>query len=388
MYIIFFNMQVLKTNLRSNVLKKYICFIVSRLKHILPMLFLMAGLTLTGQETEVIEKNIVPNGSFENHRKKSESIRQAIPWTQIASVDYYQNPVAKDTGYQKGGHTGDCFIGLRYQKRYKEFAQVRLAEALHRGTVYEFEMYVRMAYWSNAMLRSFGVLISKGGYHGQGDAVRGNMIDTICKKGGLVNNYQWFKIAGKYKADGGEKYITIGNFSPNINKDVPRIDILKRGFKEAYYFVDDVKLVKAKGEKVAVEYVSSIRQGEEDSVLTVKKDIQVGEKVTLKNIVFDEGKYYLLPESYVELNKLAQYLLRNPHMSIQINGHSDNTGSKKKNQKLSEQRAREVFEYLIKKGVQNKMLFKGYGSELPIASNETEEGRIKNRRVEFEIIKK
>jgi outer membrane protein OmpA-like peptidoglycan-associated protein len=133
--------------------------------------------------------------------------------------------------------------------------------------------------------------------------------------------------------------------------------------------------------------VGSIKPNEEDSVLTVKKDIKVGEKVALKNIFFENGKYYLLPESYMELNKLAQYLIRNPQMQIQINGHSDNSGSRNKNQRLSELRAREVFEYLIKKGVQNKMYFKGYGSSQPVASNDTDEGMQKNRRVEFEIIK-
>ena len=74
-------------------------------------------------------------------------------------------------------------------------------------------------------------------------------------------------------------------------------------------------------------------------------------------------------------------------MEVRINGHSDNEGSKNKNQKLSEQRAREVFEYLIKKGVQNKLYFKGFGSTMPVASNDNEIDRAKNRRVEFEIIK-
>jgi outer membrane protein OmpA-like peptidoglycan-associated protein len=355
--------------------------------------FLMLCFTVPGllkaQTITPVQKNLVPNGSFENYRKKSGSIKQAIPWTQNGSVDFYQSPVGEDTCHIRGGYYSDCYIGLRFQKRYKEFAQVKLAEALHRGTVYDFEMHVRLAYWSNALLKSIGVLISKGGYHGQGDAVKANIVDSICKKGGFVNNYQWFTIKGKYKADGGEKYLTVGNFFPKVEKDLIRINIFKFGFREAYYFIDEISLYKAKEaeEKVAVEYVGSIKPNEEDSVLTVKKDIKVGEKVALKNIFFENGKYYLLPESYLELNKLAQYLIRNPHMQIQINGHSDNTGSRNKNQRLSELRAREVFEYLIKKGVQNKMYFKGYGSSQPVASNDTDEGQQKNRRVEFEIIK-
>ena len=215
------------------------------------------------------------------------------------------------------------------------------------------------------------------------------IIDSICKKGSFINGYQWFKISGKYQAEGGEKYITIGNFEPNVKKDMVRMNIFKLGFKEAYYFIDDISLIKAKEvvEKVKVEIVGSFIANEEDSVLEVKNNIKVGEKVVLKNIFFENGRYYILPESFSELNKLAQYLIRHPNMEIQINGHSDNTGSKSKNQRLSEQRAREVFEFLIKKGVQNKIYFKGYGSSLPIASNETDDGKAKNRRVEFEIIK-
>ena len=337
---------------------------------------------------EPIQKNIVPNGSFENFRKKTGNIKQAIPWQQIASVDFYQEPLKEDTGTHRGAFTGSCYAGLRFQKRYKEFVQVRLAEAMHRGTSYNFEMHMRLAYWSNAILKSLGVLISKGGYHGQGDAVRSCIIDSVCKKGGFINNYQWFKISGRYKADGGEKYITIGNFNAKVEKDIVRINIFKFGFKEAYYFVDEISIFKAKEpeEKVAIEYVGSFK-AEEDSVLDVSKDVKVGSKIALKNIFFELGHYYLLPESYIELNKLAQYLIRHPQMEIQINGHSDNSGFKFKNQKISEQRAREVFEYLIKKGVQNKMYFKGYGSSMPIANNDTDEGKAKNRRVEFEIIK-
>ena len=342
------------------------------------------------QQIPEVVKNLVPNGGFENYRKKSGNIRQAIPWQGIASVDYYQQPLINDTSVQKGARTGACYAGLRFQKKYKEFIQVKLADALHRGTTYEFEMYIRLAFWSNTSLKSFGALFSKAGYKSQGDVIKSSVIDSVCKKGGFINGYQWFKISGKYLADGGEKYLTIGNFTAKVKNDIVRMNKFKFGFKEAYYFVDDILLVKAKEviEKVKVEIVGSFSANEDtDSVLVVKNNIKVGEKVTLKNIFFENGRYYILPESFPELNKLAQYLIRNPSMEVQINGHSDNSGSKNKNQRLSEQRAREVFEYLIKKGVQNKLYFKGFGSSMPIASNETDDGMAKNRRVEFEIIK-
>ncbi len=354
-------------------------------------LFLYLPICLIAQASSEVVKNLVPNGSFENYRKKSGNIRQAIPWQGIASVDYYQQPLSNDTAIQKGARTGSCYAGLRFQKKYKEFLQVKLADALHRGTTYEFEMYIRLAFWSNTSLKGFGALFTKAGYKSQGDAVKSCIIDSVSKKGSFINGYQWFKISGKYLADGGEKYLTIGNFTAKVKNDIVRMNKFKFGFKEAYYFIDDVSLIKAKEivEKVKVEIVGSFNLNNEDndSVLVVKNNIKVGEKVTLKNIFFENGRYYILPESFPELNKLGQYLIRNPMMEVQINGHSDNSGSKNKNQRLSEQRAREVFEYLIKKGVQNKLYFKGFGSSIPIAPNETDEGKAKNRRVEFEIIK-
>ncbi len=353
------------------------------------LICLAFGNHLIAQQPVEIQKNIVPNGSFENYRKKSGSIKQAIPWQQIASVDFYQEPLSNDTSVKKGAYSGTCYAGLRFQKKYKEFLQVKLAEPLRRGSMYEFNMYIRLAYWSNAGLKSFGALFTKAGYKSQGDVLRAALIDSVVKKGSFIDNYQWFKISGKYLADGGEKYVTIGNFNASVKKDMVRLNVFKFGFKEAYYFIDDISLVRAKEavEKVKVEIVGSFSVDDQDSVLEVKNNIKVGEKIQLKNIFFENGRFYLLPESYTELNKLAQYLIRNPQMEVQINGHSDNSGSRSKNQKLSELRAREVFEYLIKKGVQNKLYFKGYGSSLPIAGNDTDIDRAKNRRVEFEIIK-
>ncbi|MCX7728145.1 MAG: OmpA family protein [Bacteroidia bacterium] len=342
-------------------------------------------------------KNLVPNGSFENFKKKSGSIKSAIPWTQIASVDYYQKPLDNDTTKERGALDGDCYIGLRFQKHYKEFAVVKLVEPLKYKHLYYFEMHIRLAYWSNAILKSFGVLFNKTGYKNQKDVDKAFMIDTINIKNGLNNYYRWIKISGYYKAYGGEKYLTIGNFSADIKKDLMRLNFLKYGFRvfgflEAYYFVDNVKLIPVKEpeEQLEIEIVGSVyvaKNNQQDSIKSIKENLQAGDKIVLKNIYFDEGKSYLLPESYQELNKVAKYLMQHPNWIVQINGHSDNTGSKRKNMKLSEERAKAVFMYLIEKGVQNKMYFKGFGDTMPIGNNNTIEGRIKNRRVEIEILK-
>ncbi|MFN6037972.1 MAG: OmpA family protein, partial [Bacteroidota bacterium] len=185
----------------------------------------------------------------------------------------------------------------------------------------------------------------------------------------------------------GERYVTIGNFSMNVKKDLRRINIFRRGFKEAYYFIDDVSLKWIKPiDNIPVEWVGSFFN-DTTKALDIKKEIKAGEKYPLPNIKFEKGHFFITPESMHELNRLAQFLFKHPEIVIQINGHSDNTGSKSKNVKISEQRARQVFEYLITRGVQNKMYFKGFGGEFPIDSNDDEFGKARNRRVEFEIIK-
>jgi outer membrane protein OmpA-like peptidoglycan-associated protein len=117
--------------------------------------------------------------------------------------------------------------------------------------------------------------------------------------------------------------------------------------------------------------------------------IEVGAKVILRNIFFDFNKATLKPESYVELENVVKLLQNNENLRIEISGHTDNVGSAKYNQKLSESRAAAVVDYLIIRGISGSRLeFKGYGLEQPITSNTTDEGRAQNRRVEFKILSK
>jgi outer membrane protein OmpA-like peptidoglycan-associated protein len=114
---------------------------------------------------------------------------------------------------------------------------------------------------------------------------------------------------------------------------------------------------------------------------------KVGESVVLKNIFFDTDKYDLKNTSQIELDRLVTLLNRFSNLKIEIGGHTDNVGSVSANQTLSRNRAKEVMQYLISKGIAaSRLTFKGYGESKPIASNETEAGRALNRRTEFKVV--
>jgi flagellar motor protein MotB len=115
--------------------------------------------------------------------------------------------------------------------------------------------------------------------------------------------------------------------------------------------------------------------------------IQKGETMTLRNIFFETDGYQLEPSSFTELNKLIEFLNYNPGLKIEIGGHADGTGDAKYNLDLSAKRAQSVFDYLVQHGVDARhLVHKGYGLSMPVAGNDTEAGRAKNRRTEIIIL--
>ena len=115
--------------------------------------------------------------------------------------------------------------------------------------------------------------------------------------------------------------------------------------------------------------------------------LEAGATVQVKNIYFDLGKSNLRPESYTELDLLYGIMIDHADLVIEISGHTDNRGNAYLNKKLSGERALAVRNYLISKGIKGeRMTSKGYGFDKPIAANNTEENRARNRRVEFTIL--
>ncbi len=117
--------------------------------------------------------------------------------------------------------------------------------------------------------------------------------------------------------------------------------------------------------------------------------IEVGLTVRMKNIYFDFDKTSLKKESFTELNKVVNFLDQNPTVEIEIAGYTDSKGSDEYNLNLSQGRSQSVVDYFSSQGIdRNRLTAHGYGEAKPIDSNDTEEGRGNNRRVEFTVLKK
>ncbi|MCL2040380.1 MAG: OmpA family protein [Bacteroidetes bacterium] len=131
-----------------------------------------------------------------------------------------------------------------------------------------------------------------------------------------------------------------------------------------------------------------------DNISEIKRDLYLvpleqGQAIVINNLFFEFAQSELLPESFPELDRLAKLMQESPTMKIRLEGHTDNIGTNQANMTLSQKRVEAVMNYLVSKGVdKNKITTVGRGALKPVVSNNTEEGRAKNRRVECYIISK
>ena len=149
-------------------------------------------------------------------------------------------------------------------------------------------------------------------------------------------------------------------------------------------------IIKSEG-YVSQQAILDIRISEIDVITHdfALQPIKIGITVKLGNVLFVRGSTVLLESSYPQLDLVVQMMLENAEMEIELSGHTDNQGSERQNNILSQQRVDEVINYWVVHGTEKRRLSgKGYGGSIPVASNESEETRKLNRRVEFTILKK
>jgi outer membrane protein OmpA-like peptidoglycan-associated protein len=119
-----------------------------------------------------------------------------------------------------------------------------------------------------------------------------------------------------------------------------------------------------------------------------KQALKVGEKLELKTILFDLGKADLKPKSKPELDKVVKLLKDNPTAEIELSGHTSSEGDAQVNRSLSYRRVKACKDYIAEKGIDpGRIAAVGYGPDQPVAPNDTEKNRQKNRRVEMRLVK-
>ena len=157
------------------------------------------------------------------------------------------------------------------------------------------------------------------------------------------------------------------------------------------------KVLLPKGEKYAIQMKSfekevklnDIEIPNQPGLIQFEYEIiyELPKTYVLESVFFDSGKASLKPASYKALNSLAELLNIKKTLIIEIGGHTDNVGNKDANMTLSKNRAESVKRYLLKKGVSVKQVkTKGYGDTMPVAYNNTADGRQKNRRTQVTVL--
>jgi outer membrane protein OmpA-like peptidoglycan-associated protein len=126
------------------------------------------------------------------------------------------------------------------------------------------------------------------------------------------------------------------------------------------------------------------RLSEQLNSILQTRDSARGLIVSMSDVLFDSGRYSLKPGAREKLAKVAGILLAYPGLNIEVGGYTDDVGSDEMNQKLSENRASSVRDYLVQQGVsESSVTSSGFGETLPVASNGNSSGRQQNRRVEL-----
>ena len=324
--------------------------------------------------------NLVPNPSFED------STTQTMRWsgTQMAFNRNIRNWTSPTGGSPDVLHedllgqmfpprplvnlapykprTGSFMLGIKtygcatMTLHCKEYIQVQLSETLIPGNRYDFEFWIRPIAPS-VRIDKLGIAVS--------DTLINQMmnpfqleLEPVGRDSSILmaTSDQWYRASGSFIAPSHANYLIIGSFL-----DDSELNAIQQsgGLDYGFYLIDDVGLYP--------------NNPETETRIQINSDI-----------LFEFDKSTLLTKAFPKIDEVYEQLNANPSISAEIQGHTDNIGSTIYNLELSKRRANAVQNYLLKKGITpDRLSAIGFGSEQPIESNDSVEGRQKNRRVEI-----
>lgn len=347
-------------------------------------------------------QNFVKNPSFEQFDQCPKRLgnfdADVISWSAptAGSTDYF-NACSTSMGTPKnfnGEQPAEFGVGyaglyLYAPDDYREYLQAELTRPLENGAEYQVSFYVSLAERSDFAIKEFGVLFAK-------DKIEIPIKKELSKSQwyrqkenvytyveiGYTNFYDdtqdWIPVSTRFIAKGGEKYMILGNFKNNARTRKFKTEYTAK--QGAYYYVDAVEV------KVAEAMTASIEENSPPMEKEMKESFALDKIHIFKNVLFDFDHYEILEQSKIEMRDISAYLKANPNLQIAIHGHTDIVGTDNYNRWLSGHRAKAIAEYLLQLGVSKKRItWHGHGGQQPITSNDSEEGRRQNRRVEFVI---
>ena len=347
-------------------------------------------------------QNLLVNGGFEDENICAEYHVNCSPegWINSSDVPYDSYFKGSRLAYE-GTHCVAVEAGHTSSLSDRTYIRTQLLCKLRKGSIYRVEFYVKS---------KFPVLDSMGIYFTYYDFLFENQLQpfplpTMFTANGTIqpnrNDTSWQKVSMLYKANGTEVYLTLGSFSqrPVILKDAKPLD-------HALIFIDNVSMTptnpnelicndwkKTKNDIYAFNirhqylrrYIDMHSEDLPEPPTLSKTSMQFIHKLILPEIFFESGRSVLTIPGQDLLDSLCNSLAGRTIDSLITEGHTDSVGSDISNQRLSENRALTVANYIRKKLYIDKRLVitRGWASEKPVADNRTSAGRQRNRRVEL-----
>ena len=371
------------------------------------------------------ESNLVLNPSFESIDGKLKKLTQiyiAKDWDSPTALkaDLFSSSISGDIAvpkniygneFAKDGQNYAGIIGYSYNnKKPRTYLQSKLVKPLASGLEYCVNIHVNLADLSKYAIDKIGIHFSDEQIKldKKGDIIFNNKSELSA----IVSNekskiyrarYRWETICGIYKADGKERYITIGNFFNNKDtkyEKLTKIDSIPgTQLAEAYYYIDKIE-VKLLEDPNSCNCNESTKKKRESLIYHIDIDLDESFPLTVKlkknAIYFDVETFNLDPINDNSLNYIIQLLNDNPSLKLQLNGHIDNLEKdaikddpeNKELVNLGNYRSKSVKDYLMKNGISSERLSaQDVGSDQPASRGTSPFSLAKNRRVEFIIIK-
>lgn len=368
-------------------------------------------------------ENLVPNGSFEEVTKKPKKlgdIANSTGWVsptgaradlfsggKYPDIDVPMNIYGKESAKDGSNYAG--IVGYSYgSKMPRTYVSTKLASPLKKGMTYCVKMHVSLAEGSKYASNNIGVHLSskQPGTDSKVSIIEEPSVLHFNNDLKIMSaRFNWTEICGTFVSDGGEKFITVGNFNSDEETKNERMkkdpDVKVAQIVAAYYYIDDISvrlLDLEKGEQcdcAAAEANDNYSPTIYQKVFNVDKNMTPQEIIEMHQVFFAFGKSKLSAEGESSLDLIAKLMAENPEMKLQIMGHNnakeDEVGMENDYYAdMDNKRIGIVMEYLQSKGVDSSRLIPAAkGSEIvnsEISEADDEDlSEAKNRRVSFKV---